>query len=107
MTAARASAAASRLRIRGEVSHAGFSSCLAARLPGLGEVAQLVEHTTENRGVAGSIPALAIRVGSLHARPRGPPRHFVRFTFSQPFTRSTRSARTESLPAPHETTSFF
>jgi hypothetical protein len=25
-----------------------------------GEVAQLVEHTTENRGVAGSIPALAI-----------------------------------------------
>jgi hypothetical protein len=24
-----------------------------------GEVAQLVEHTTENRGVAGSIPALA------------------------------------------------
>src|SRR3954447_2036383 len=26
----------------------------------LGEVAQLVEHTTENRGVAGSIPALAI-----------------------------------------------
>ena len=27
-----------------------------------GEVAQLVEHTTENRGVAGSIPALAIQV---------------------------------------------
>lgn len=26
----------------------------------LGEVAQLVEHTTENRGVAGSNPALAI-----------------------------------------------
>jgi hypothetical protein len=26
-----------------------------------GEVAQLVEHTTENRGVAGSIPALAIK----------------------------------------------
>ena len=26
-----------------------------------GEVAQLVEHTTENRGVAGSIPALAIQ----------------------------------------------
>ena len=25
----------------------------------LGEVAQLVEHTAENRGVAGSIPALA------------------------------------------------
>lgn len=28
-----------------------------------GEVAQLVEHTTENRGVAGSIPALAIPLG--------------------------------------------
>ncbi len=28
--------------------------------PGCGEVAQSVEHTTENRGVAGSIPALAI-----------------------------------------------
>ena len=27
-----------------------------------GEVAQLVEHTAENRGVAGSIPALAILV---------------------------------------------
>jgi hypothetical protein len=27
---------------------------------GRGEVAQLVEHTTENRGVAGSNPALAI-----------------------------------------------
>jgi hypothetical protein len=27
---------------------------------GLGEVAQLVEHATENRGVAGSSPALAI-----------------------------------------------
>ena len=27
--------------------------------PGFGEVAQLVEHTAENRGVAGSIPALA------------------------------------------------
>ena len=25
----------------------------------IGEVAQLVEHTAENRGVAGSIPALA------------------------------------------------
>ena len=27
----------------------------------LGEIAQLVEHTTENRGVLGSIPSLAIR----------------------------------------------
>ena len=32
----------------------------AATLPAPGEVAQLVEHTAENRGVAGSIPALAI-----------------------------------------------
>src|ERR1044072_2210926 len=28
--------------------------------PSYGEVAQLVEHTTENRGVVGSIPTLAI-----------------------------------------------
>ncbi len=35
-----------------------------------GEVAQLVEHTTENRGVAGSIPALAI--GSLPFPPVTP-----------------------------------
>jgi hypothetical protein len=33
---------------------------LAATLATPGEVAQLVEHTAENRGVAGSIPALAI-----------------------------------------------
>jgi hypothetical protein len=32
-----------------------------ARLGDRGEVAQSVEHTAENRGVAGSIPALAIR----------------------------------------------
>src|SRR5439155_6733585 len=32
----------------------------AATLGARGEVAQLVEHTAENRGVAGSIPALAI-----------------------------------------------
>jgi hypothetical protein len=44
-----------------------------------GEVAQLVEHTTENRGVAGSIPALAIAVGRdavvwlLHDRVRFSP----------------------------------
>ncbi len=29
-----------------------------------GEVAQLVEHTTENRGVPGSIPGLAISLGA-------------------------------------------
>src|SRR6185436_15248999 len=34
----------------------------SARLRGRGEVAQLVEHTAENRGVAGSIPALATRL---------------------------------------------
>jgi hypothetical protein len=31
-----------------------------ARLSARGEVAQSVEHTAENRGVAGSIPALAM-----------------------------------------------
>ena len=31
----------------------------------LGQVAQLVEHTTENRGVAGSNPALAISLLAL------------------------------------------
>src|SRR5438045_4359847 len=30
-----------------------------ADLQGFGEIAQLVEHTTENRGVLGSIPSLA------------------------------------------------
>ena len=30
-----------------------------------GEVAQLVEHTAENRGVAGSIPALATSLARL------------------------------------------
>ena len=39
--------------------------------PGMppGEVAQLVEHTTENRGVAGSNPALAIRVCASRGTP--------------------------------------
>jgi hypothetical protein len=39
-------------------------------LAAAGEVAQLVEHTTENRGVAGSIPALAIcsAAGRFEAR---------------------------------------
>jgi hypothetical protein len=42
-----------------------------ASLSRAGEVAQLVEHTTENRGVPGSIPGLAIRTArekSLHSR---------------------------------------
>ena len=38
-----------------------FALC-DGRLPLRGEVAQLVEHTAENRGVAGSIPALAIHL---------------------------------------------
>src|SRR4030088_1189671 len=37
--------------------------------PGHGEIAQLVEHTTENRGVPGSSPGLAMYV---RARPPGP-----------------------------------
>jgi hypothetical protein len=45
----------------------GQARCLSAAAtivePLHGEVAQSVEHTTENRGVAGSIPALAIGTG--------------------------------------------
>jgi 3-oxoadipate enol-lactonase len=37
-----------------------------------GEVAQLVEHTAENRGVAGSIPALATPLALLHGLGTGP-----------------------------------
>ena len=37
-------------------------------LPPRGEVAQLVEHTTENRGVAGSIPALAIQAHAIQEK---------------------------------------
>src|SRR6478752_8970432 len=42
--------------------HAGRAQAAfdGATLHGRGEVAQLVEHTAENRGVAGSSPALAI-----------------------------------------------
>jgi hypothetical protein len=42
---------------------------------GLGEVAQLVEHATENRGVAGSSPALAIcgKPGGKRCDGRFPP----------------------------------
>ena len=38
----------------------GFGKARLATLLRRGEVAQLVEHTTENRGVPGSIPGLAI-----------------------------------------------
>jgi hypothetical protein len=60
--------------------HRGVSPCLPAGKAGLrpqpqlteeratlsrlGEVAQSVEHTAENRGVAGSIPALAIAMAT-------------------------------------------
>src|SRR5439155_15673612 len=43
-----------------------FSS--SARLRARGEVAQLVEHTAENRGVAGSSPALAISATAARVR---------------------------------------
>ena len=48
--------------VRGAVTRPGRPSFASgvARLGDRGEVAQLVEHTAENRGVAGSIPALAI-----------------------------------------------
>ena len=49
-----------------------------------GEVAQLVEHTTENRGVAGSIPALAI---AFQSQMRRPPRRRI---CAQVNARSTR-----------------
>src|SRR4051812_16575907 len=41
------------------MKRASVASGFAATIALLGEVAQSVEHTTENRGVAGSIPALA------------------------------------------------
>src|SRR4051794_10444121 len=53
--AMRARTGSRRRMKRGSVARA-FAATIA--LPG--EVAQSVEHTTENRGVAGSIPALAI-----------------------------------------------
>ena len=46
----------------------------AATIPELGEVAQLVEHTTENRGVAGSIPALATQASAMQRGAAGPAR---------------------------------
>jgi hypothetical protein len=61
-----------RLRFRFERHKAGGAHVAAGHqtpdpprldLPAPGEVAQLVEHTAENRGVAGSIPALATSSG--------------------------------------------
>ena len=51
-----------RLTVRNRTGGTGRVrvSRLGATLRTRGEVAQLVEHTAENRGVAGSSPALAI-----------------------------------------------
>ena len=49
----------------------GRLSATLERASPRGEVAQLVEHTAENRGVAGSIPALAIREVPQHRVPAG------------------------------------
>ncbi len=51
-----------RPRSRRPDGRSSFRSRRKARLAALGEVAQLVEHTAENRGVAGSSPALAIGI---------------------------------------------
>ena len=42
--------------------YSGFCTCVFSR--GRGQVAQSVEHRTENAGVAGSIPALATTLRS-------------------------------------------
>ena len=43
--------------------------CLFGFLPDTGQVAQLVEHVTENHGVGGSIPSLATRGGAFRGAP--------------------------------------
>jgi hypothetical protein len=54
-----------------------------ARSPGRGQVAQLVEHTTENRGVGGSIPPLTTSPEfGLTAPSRKPNSAFVRSRFT-------------------------
>ena len=76
-----------------------------ATLPRRGEVAQLVEHTAENRGVAGSSPALAI--SSSRTRPQsGRAASATRArpgTATEPSLRPTRRADARLLraqPAP-------
>src|SRR4051812_21649649 len=54
-------------RVMDSIENMAKQPNLASRAD-LGEVAQLVEHTTENRGVAGSIPALAIDEGPANRR---------------------------------------
>src|SRR5436190_16916290 len=44
-----------------------------ASLPHHGEIAQLVEHTTENRGVPGSSPGLAIQARRAQTGDLAPP----------------------------------
>jgi hypothetical protein len=64
--------------------------CRNARIGGRGEIAQLVEHSTENRGVGGSSPPLAIawtRAGGLSG-PRQIPRR--RSKADSPHARSCR-----------------
>jgi hypothetical protein len=47
---------------------AGTARSPGARIGGRGEIAQLVEHATENRGVGGSSPPLAIRKSAANER---------------------------------------
>ncbi len=71
------------------------------------EVAQLVEHSTENAGVAGSIPALGTSVPAQPRRPSGSSsavEHFLAkedVEGSNPFSRSTDSYLNSSLPFYH------
>src|SRR4051812_12900844 len=59
-----------------------------------GEIAQLVEHTTENRGVPGSSPGLAIHERAWQTQIGGAPRYgrawrsYASTTASLPFRRS-------------------
>src|SRR5690349_15797090 len=62
-----------------------------------GEVAQLVEHTAENRGVAGSNPALAtIYSGAAVTRTR------TRSPGAAPVSRAALPSRTAIAIAPYE-----
>src|SRR3954464_477443 len=82
---------------------------LAARgvVSGLGEVAQLVEHTTENRGVAGSNPALATaeKPGGKRCDGRFPPSPMGRldggFRAHNPKVAGSNPAPAISLKGPH------
>ncbi len=91
----------------------GFREPLRSRAQG--EIAQLVEHTTENRGVLGSIPSLATHesTATLHlsGRARSPPRSVSSAPrssqydaeavarFPNPCTSGTRVGRASQRPA--------